>query len=70
MNEQVAKIEYNGKKVFFFAYDFTTGYGHADKFIERNKGKVEMKLYYVNNSPYRFSDNDRWRHIKDIGIDN
>lgn len=52
MNKQEAKIEYNGNEVFFFQYDFKSALQHANEFIERNKGKFEMKLFILNRSNF------------------
>lgn len=60
MNKQVAKIAYDGSEVFFFDHDFKTGYEHAEEFIERNKGKLEMKLYWINNLPF----GDKWKFVR------
>lgn len=51
-NKQEAKIEYNGNEVFFFQYDFKSAMQHAQEFIERNKGKFEMKLFILNTSNF------------------
>ncbi|KJD43309.1 hypothetical protein [Paenibacillus terrae] len=48
MEKQEVKIEYNNNKVFFFKHSFKTALEHANDFIERNKGKFEMKLFILN----------------------
>lgn len=50
--KQEFKIEYNGKAVFFFAHNFKTARQHANEYIERNKGKFEMKLFRLNSSSF------------------
>lgn len=50
MKKQEVKIEYNNEKVFFFEHSFKTALQHANDFIERNKGKFEMKLFVLNKS--------------------
>ena len=52
MNKQEVKIECNNNKFFFFAHTFKTAIDHANDFIERNKGKFEMKLFLLNRSNF------------------
>jgi hypothetical protein len=61
--EQTVKITGNGD-VFFFDYNFKTGYEHSENYIKRNKGKFIMKVYYKN----RGGTGNLWTHIKTIGV--
>ena len=66
MEKQEAKIEYNNNnnnnnnEIFFFKHSFKTALEHANDFIERNKGKFEMKLFILNGSNY----GQQWKLIK------
>lgn len=60
MGKQEAKIEYNNQKVFFFAHSFKTALEHANDFVERNKGKFEMKLFVLNESNF----GEKWIKIR------
>lgn len=60
MEKQEVKIEYNQKEVFFFQHSFKTALEHANDFIQRNKGKFEMKLFMLNASNF----GERWIFIK------
>ena len=50
MKKQEAMIKYNDIEVFFFAHGFKTAIEHAEEFIERNRGRFQMKLYALNRS--------------------
>lgn len=66
MKKQEFKIEsINGDKkseVYFFQHSLKTAREHADAYIERNKGKLEMKLFRVNEANF----GDRWIFIKKV----
>lgn len=62
MKKQEVKIEYDGTKVFFFQHSFKTALEHANDFIERNKGKFEMKLFLLNKSNF----GEKWLFNKTI----
>lgn len=62
MKKQEFKIEYDGSQVFFFEHDLKTALEHAEDFIERNKGKFEMKLFALNKSNF----GEKWTFIKKI----
>lgn len=55
--KQEVKIECNGNEFFFFRHSFKSAFEHASDFVERNKGKFPMKVYFVNNSPF----GEKWR---------
>lgn len=52
MKKQEFKIEYDNAEVFFFQHSLKTAFEHANAFIERNKGKFEMKLFRLNRSNF------------------
>lgn len=56
-------IKYNDAEIFFFDDGLKTAYKRAEEFINRNKGKITMKLYYLTNKPKPFP---RWEYIKTI----
>lgn len=56
MKKQEAMIQYNGNEVFFFQHSFKSALEHAMEFVERNKGKFEMKVFFLNESSF----GDRW----------
>lgn len=49
MTKQEYKITTELGDVFFFEHSMQSAYYHADKYIDRNKGKLTMNLYRVNN---------------------
>ena len=52
MYKQEVKIECDGTEFFFFQHSFKTAMEHAKDFIERNRGKFNMKLFVLNPSNY------------------
>lgn len=56
MQKQEVKIECNGNEFFFFKHSFKSAWEHANDFVERNKGKFEMKLFLLNESSF----GERW----------
>lgn len=62
LEKQEAKIEYNNTAVFFFQHSFKTALEHANDFIERNKGKFEMKLFTLNKSSF----GGQWTWLKTV----
>lgn len=43
--------ENTGFKTFFFAHSMLTAKSHADKYVERNRGKFPMNVYCLNTRP-------------------
>lgn len=47
--KQEVKITYDNKgEVFFFAHSFKTAMEHANDYINRNRGKIAMNVYILN----------------------
>lgn len=65
MEKQEIKIETPKGEVYFFRHSLKTAWEHAEDYIERNKGKIEMKVFLLNESPF----GERWIFDERIGID-
>lgn len=61
---QVIKVEYNESRLFFSNYPFNPAIEQVEKFIQRNKGKFEMRFYFRNRSPY----GKRWHLFRTVKI--
>jgi hypothetical protein len=56
MNEaHKIKITHNNNEVFFSDKDSKTAYDFADEYIDENKGKFDMNVYYLKN--------DKWKYL-------
>jgi hypothetical protein len=62
MEKQEVKIEYNKGEVFFFKHSFKTALQHAEDYIERNRGKFDMKLFVLNQRNF----GEKWILIRTI----
>lgn len=63
MKKQEFMIKYNNIEVFFFAHGFKTAREHAEEFIERNRGRFQMKLYMLNRGYF----GPTWSWRKTVG---
>jgi hypothetical protein len=52
MNYQEYKIESLDGDTFFFQHSHKSALQHAKEYIERNKGKFEMTMYWRNPTPF------------------
>ena len=52
MGKQRVKIKSDKGEVFFSDYNFKTAFEHANEYIQRNKDKINMNVFYLNNSNF------------------
>ncbi len=64
--KQEVKITYNKGEIFFFAHGFKSAIEHSEEYINRNKNKIDMKVYYLNSSNF----GNKWVFIKESKISN
>lgn len=60
---QKVKVIYGTTEIFFSDTAYDSAYVQADKFINRNKGKKPMRLYYKRLGKYIFENTGLWQFI-------